>query len=270
MHYYTHAGEPAHFEGNDGGPTTLREARKLDLLPSVTTVLGIKDKPQLTAWKMREAVKMAAELIPNGHTPPEDLQDRDGWANFIITKSRKATFAKADAGTVIHDALERYGLGDTSELSPEHLALGGQVAELIREKTGLPFERFTPEQQFAHASLGYGGKCDLYTDSPGEEWVIDYKTKDTVSANERGYPEQAEQLAAYGKGLGLKAPRYANLFIARTPNADGTWSLAWYEHRDNTAWHRFHASLYLWQVCKKFGPLYEAVVDEETHRDNGE
>jgi hypothetical protein len=60
-HYYTEKAEPAHYEAKDGKPTTLREARKLDLVPSVTTIQGIVDKPALTYWLQKQAVKEAVE-----------------------------------------------------------------------------------------------------------------------------------------------------------------------------------------------------------------
>jgi hypothetical protein len=58
-HWYSLNGRPCHTVPNKDGDgernTTLREARKLGLLPSVTSIIGILDKPQLTKWKMREA-----------------------------------------------------------------------------------------------------------------------------------------------------------------------------------------------------------------------
>jgi hypothetical protein len=53
-HWYSLDGKPCHTVPNKDGDgtrtTTLRDARKLQLLPSVTTIIGILDKPQLTKW----------------------------------------------------------------------------------------------------------------------------------------------------------------------------------------------------------------------------
>ena len=52
-HWYRRDGEPLHSVPSvkgDPRPTTLRDARKLGLLPSVTNVLGVIAKPELTAW----------------------------------------------------------------------------------------------------------------------------------------------------------------------------------------------------------------------------
>src|SRR5436190_23373532 len=43
--------------------STLRDARKLGLLPSVTNILGVITKPELTAWLQEQAV-LAALTLP--------------------------------------------------------------------------------------------------------------------------------------------------------------------------------------------------------------
>jgi len=54
VHWYTKDGEPAYtIERADGKGfrnTTLRDAKKLGLLPSVTTILGVAAKPGLQNW----------------------------------------------------------------------------------------------------------------------------------------------------------------------------------------------------------------------------
>ena len=54
--------------------TTLRDARKLGLLPSVTNVLGVINKPELVEWKMTQAVLAALTL------PRRDGGGEDGFA----------------------------------------------------------------------------------------------------------------------------------------------------------------------------------------------
>ena len=54
-HWYSAAGQACHEVPNKSKPgtsrpTTLRDARTMKLLPSVTTILGLLDKPQLTDW----------------------------------------------------------------------------------------------------------------------------------------------------------------------------------------------------------------------------
>jgi len=52
--FYDKHGEPRHFEGKDGKRTTLREARKLNPFPSVTTINQIIAKPALNSTSCLE------------------------------------------------------------------------------------------------------------------------------------------------------------------------------------------------------------------------
>ena len=84
---------------------------------------------------------------------------------------------------------------------------------------------------------------------------MDFKTKDGDVTGTRGFPDQAEQLAAYAHGLKVPNARLANIFISRD---DG--SVSFYEYKKpapTEAWDRFYYTLQLWQVVNKFGPLYE-------------
>ena len=58
-HWYTRDGEPMYtVEAAKGGQraTTLRDARKLSLVPSVTTILNVAAKPALNQWLQRQVL----------------------------------------------------------------------------------------------------------------------------------------------------------------------------------------------------------------------
>ena len=64
-HWYSENGESAHVVIGKNGKernTTVADARKMGLLPSVTSVQSILEKPQLTAWKISTAVESALTL----------------------------------------------------------------------------------------------------------------------------------------------------------------------------------------------------------------
>jgi hypothetical protein len=267
-HWYDKDGEPRHFEGKDGKGTTLREARKLNLFPSVTTISSIQHKQGLVNWLQEEAAIAAGEhLLVNGMDFPDD--DERVWARKRIAEARLKVNEKADAGTDIHDMLEKF-VEDPFGVDEQTQNLCHAVIECIEENTGLSLlDHFIPEQRFCDTSLGYAGMCDLHTpadlviDGANDvPWVIDYKTKDFVDSKTRGWPNQAEQLAAYSHGLGIPDARLANVFIPRTPDEDGNYVVTFYEHNDPMAWHRFRHALYLWQVTNKYGPYYEALLKE--------
>ena len=65
-HWYKLDGTPCHqvprAKGSGLRATTLRDARKLQLFPSVTSILGIFSKPQLDKWKMQQVALASMRL----------------------------------------------------------------------------------------------------------------------------------------------------------------------------------------------------------------
>ena len=64
-HWYTQEGEPMYtIIGVNGKErnTTLRDAKQLGLVPSVTTIIGMIAKPSLENWKIEQALKSAITL----------------------------------------------------------------------------------------------------------------------------------------------------------------------------------------------------------------
>lgn len=73
-HWYTRDGVPQYtVEAKKGGQraTTLRDARTMNLVPSVTTILGVAAKPALLAW-MQQQVLMAALTLPKVDSETEE------------------------------------------------------------------------------------------------------------------------------------------------------------------------------------------------------
>lgn len=267
-HYYRQDGSPAHFEAKGGKPTTLREARKLDLYPSVTTVGQVRAKPPLITWLQRQAAFEAWEWTQN-NTPPECFSPNDDWANALIASAREKTFAKADDGSDIHAVLEVYfGGGEAHEEcvrvfgddAPLALKLCQRVEAVIADNCGA--REWVAEASFCNTELGYAGKCDLHSPARLAPWVLDFKSKDGSVQGVRGYQDQDEQLAAYAYGFGIPNARRANVFISRDRDLWGTdEGVSFFEHTDDNAWNRFYHTLLLWQVCNKFGPLYERSLE---------
>lgn len=207
-HWYTNRGEPFYEctakDGHSRG-VTLRDARKIGAVPSVTTVLQIIAKPQLATWKETQGI-LAALTIPrvDGETS-EQLIAR------IRADSAAQAKAAAEEGTRIHDAIECAFKGQMypSKYRPHVDAVMRRIGELFPHVTD-----WVSESSFAHPS-GYGGKVDLH--SPFFGIVIDYKGKDgDFSDDKRLHYDQHYQLAAYQDGLGLPRNVCANIFVSRT------------------------------------------------------
>ena len=112
-HWYKRTGEACYtIVGKNGKErdVNLKDARKLGLLPSVTGILQMEAKPQLTAWLIDQAL-MAAITLPR--IPNENLDDFKARAS----QDAGAQAMKARArGQVLHAEIERYLKGEQVDI----------------------------------------------------------------------------------------------------------------------------------------------------------
>lgn len=214
VHWYKQDGGPQYtVKAKDGSdrPTTLRDARKMDLVPSVTTVMKIAAKPGLEQWKL-EQMLLAAMTLPQLDGEPEKA-----YIARIVADSKETGKQAAEKGTRIHESIESWFDGNKNV---EHKETASAFEESIFNhfKTH-PDQPWLTERAFA-SPLGFGGKVDLYC-IPDENApvgiVLDAKSKDFGPDDKvEVYSEHAMQLAAYRVGLNLPHARCANVFVSRT------------------------------------------------------
>ena len=82
-------------------PTTLADARKLLLGPSVTSVLSILPKPGLVNWKQEQLFYAALTL-----TREKEESDQQFYYRVVADSKEQARKA-AEKGTAIHGAIQR-------------------------------------------------------------------------------------------------------------------------------------------------------------------
>src|SRR4249920_3822306 len=109
-HFYNYNGD-AVFEvpnASKGGmrPTTIADARKLGLLPSVSTIFEVLAKPELDDWKARQVTMAAFMKQPKPGETPEAYHGR------IMQEADKPRDSAADLGTCIHKAIEQFFAGE--------------------------------------------------------------------------------------------------------------------------------------------------------------
>jgi hypothetical protein len=238
-----------HWYGRDGSSaygSTLRDARKVGLVPSVTTIDKVIAAPQLTDWMVQQALDAALTL------PRMDGESLDAFKVRALDDSRRQAREAADKGSALHDALEASIKG--ARIVGPFARHAVAVATVLREQFGE--QPWVAERSFAHP-LGFGGKCDLY--APG--FVIDFKSKPRIEDGKRyAYDNHARQLAAYAVGLGLASERdfalipvtLCNLFIGIE---DAKVSV--HIHTPAAAakgWRQFRAALELWKAMNNFDP----------------
>jgi len=204
-HWYTKEGTPAYTTIGKTGerPTTLRDARKLGLLPSVTTINGQLSKAGLDTWKQQQ-VLLAALTLPRVATESEQE-----WLARVMQDSKATGREAAERGTKIHAIIEGYF---EQMYMPEKPAYLDKIDVALKDAFGE--QPWLAERSFGHP-LGYGGKCDLMAKTG---FIVDFKTKDTSLEKVDVYFEHEMQLAAYREGLGMPTARCAIVFVNGTSN----------------------------------------------------
>ena len=211
-HWYTRDGVPAYTTIGKTGerPTTLRDAKKEGLLPSVTTIINIMSKAGLDTWKQQQVLLAALTL------PREQNELEADWLKRVMQDSKATGKAAAERGTAIHAVIEAYfDMVYMPEKPPYLDAINSALNSTFGPQV------YYAEKSFGH-HLGYGGKCDLMAkpnNGQGAGIIVDFKTKDTDLDKVDVYFEHEMQLAAYREGLGLPTARCAIVFVNGTTNA---------------------------------------------------
>ncbi len=235
-HWYTRDGAPQYtVEAKKGGQrnTTLRDARTMNLVPSVTTILNVAAKPALLAWMQQQVLYAALTLPRRPNEPEKDYIER------IISDSKEQGRSAADAGTDIHASIQ--GFYENKPTGKHHESVTACNREIINH---FGAQRWISERSFAH-ELGFGGKCDLF--SP-DGIVVDVKTKEfSDPAKVDGYDEHLMQLSAYRVGLGIPKARCANVFVSRSV-PDLVVVREWDAADLDRGWEMFVHLLQFWQL----------------------
>lgn len=167
-------GKGRHYRSPDG-----------ELLPSVTNVLSVINKPALPRWAAKvvaeQAVAMRDSLPKLDEAEAIDMLKGSPW---------RSSGRAADRGTTVHAYLEAKLEGlDPKEISGEAARYRKAADQFLAE--------WAPQPVAIELTVfgdGYAGTGDLWaTLNNGATAVLDYKTSKAI------YPEAALQLAALAK-----------------------------------------------------------------------
>ncbi len=252
-HWYQRDGVPLHTVLSAKGeprPTTLRDARKLNLLPSVTNILGVIAKPELTAWLQEQAV-MAALTLPRNPSETEDA-----FARRVVEDSQTTRDGAADFGTAFHAGAERIARTlEVDTLNPAadwlrwyHIWYQGNAALL----------NWT-EKVLVNPAIGYAGTADLFIEHAVHgPTLVDLKTmKVKPGAKPAPYKSWCYQLAAYRHAMGQRVT-CMNL-IVNSNEASTPVEYVWNDAEMDAGLKAFEAAHKLWTIEKGYDPTVTVV-----------
>jgi hypothetical protein len=215
-HWYFPDGTPLHdvprADGKGERPTSLRDARKLGLFPSVTNVLGVISNPGLAAWKQEQAI-LAALTLPRHEDEP-----LDDFARRVVTDMASEVKSAADRGSAVHAAIEGYAQGGWLPEDKEIARLFEPARQWFDAEV---IQVHSVEIAAGNPEWGYAGRVDLVATlrSTGRPTVIDFKTQ-KVRRDKAGnfkpllHDTWPLQLEAYRQALICRDKGLANAAIA--------------------------------------------------------
>ena len=243
-HWYTLEGKPLYtLVGKNGKErnTNLRDARKLNLVPSVTTILDQAAKPGLVNWQINQGINAALTL------PREEDETDEQFLYRVRQDSKEQAEKAAEQGTIIHADINMgfAGKKESKTYSAVHKIINGMF----------PNQEWVSEQSYTSKEQGFGGAIDLHSKTG---IVIDFKTKDNlegVEAKSLVFDNHGMQLSAYAMLLKINTENLTrvSIFIDRK-NPDVIVSYVWDKNSHERHLQMFNALLTYWKCLKKYDP----------------
>lgn len=185
------------------------------LVPSVTTILSIINKPHLSQWR--------------------------GWLGN--READRQSRIAAEFGTQFHDLLHRYNVGEP--VYPE-VQFEPWFEAYVNWKDQNIEEIVAAEQVAFHPELQYAGTADLIAVLKGDDLpsVIDFKTSNFLGG------DWGLQLIAYKRALELRYGPMQQRIVLRFPKKNFTKAIQHDFVHDESDWAAFCAAHTLWMYME--------------------
>lgn len=245
-HYYGLDGESRHDVVGANGkirPTTVADARKLGLFPSVSTVKETGVSYGLLDWMMNLLLDQSIE----NPFHPHEYDSIEEYKKRIFSKYHQIKSQPAEKGNEIHSYMDEWY--KSGKIVNEQYVT--PVLECLNNKFGKDVI-WVSEASFV-SPLGYAGRVDLH--SKTHNIVVDFKTKDKEDIKSiKAYDDQKMQLSAYQEGLGLsKETKRYNCFISTAKGHEGECNLVEAKDHDKP-WAMFLALFEFWKIRNNYDP----------------
>ena len=224
-HWYWPDGKPCYELENksQGGlrRTNASDAKKLGLLPSVTSIIRVLDKPAINIYRQKQLLKAALSI-----SRIEEESD-DDYLSRVVDEADKEKNVASSEGEEIHGFIADHLLGKEYPGHTENVDRA--MASFKRWAEEVDLDPQMVEFPFADTDLGFGGRMDCIAEVNGERYLIDWKTQATKPGKPINfYEDTGLQLAAYAKSFVVE--KTMSLVVSRNEDfryEAKTWSKGW-------------------------------------------
>lgn len=170
-------------DGKKKVKTTLAHAKKLGLVPSVTTVLSLLAKPELDAWRAEQLLLASLTL----HRL-ENESDQD-YVKRIIADSEVYSQQAMDFGNSIHAYIESCFCAVERP----------QIDDIYRTKIDefINTHKISGQCEILASNSIVAGRVDFFGEFDGHTAIIDWKTQGTKNGKVNYYDTWLYQLVGY-------------------------------------------------------------------------
>ena len=220
------------------------------LFPSVTTVLGVINKPALVSWSNKITLSAVRREILSLQDPSEPSK----WLDPVLERAgghHKDILKKAgEFGTRAHDAFDKIIRG-----APAHVSAGDDALETV-VKGFHAWHATTDLQLHGDTTIfsekyGYAGAMDFLGVARGDGSlaVVDFKTSNGI------YDTHILQVAAYAKAYEeMNGTPVSRALIVRFDKKEPTFEVQELVDID-ASFRAFQAALFLWRTLNDDVPL---------------
>jgi len=264
-HWYTRNGEPFYEIENKSKPgemrsPTVRDARKLGLVPSVTGICDMVAKHGLADWKHDQYINAAVQVAEERREAGAAVTDTEGKIlksvyDIIVERGQHIAAEAARLGGRVHDAILEGYLRNIVITDPEMRTYLETYMKWHSDMIGMIGACYFTEKSFAVRNR-YGGRVDMAFSSTGDGLVIaDLKTRKTKEGKKiPTYITDGYQLEAYCKGVypHKRKIKLWNIIISTTE--PGRIEIVDWTPRRSELWRGFKACYELWVQEHNYDP----------------
>lgn len=246
-HWYSTEGKASHTVIGANGKersTTLRDARSLNLLPSVTGILGVLAKPGLEVWKQEQAILAALTL------PRIDGESQDVFAERVVIDMEAQVERAASFGTMIHAGIEEVNARGSVGQYPDEI--GRWMVNYDTWRRNNLTTHFSSEKVVV--GIGFAGRYDLFAEhSEHGACLIDFKTQNMKGGKANFYEVWGSQLAAYRLAMSVSCHCLSVVMDSNQPSAPV--EKLWTEQEISDGLEIFLCAKTIWQKQRGYTPV---------------